>query len=471
MHRATMTELIERYGIKGKRVLGVGPGDCAQEFWFHDSGNSLFLIDIDENGGLEPRLRSIASADPSAPDQVTYVIGDARHVSGWLNAKFDVIFTSGFTPDEGYRAETLKEFGTVVRSSSELTPLGVWPPEKGPLSTLCEEIINGGLADGGLFIALSYASGPDVIRSRNYVPALVEQLDRLGLKLLELHCLASAPGVHLIVALRASDTSLAARRQAELAARPPLSAMHARTTFDHTPIRVEPGPARLGKVGDATVASRIWKDLADKLTTTVGAALDRFAPRAETAYYAGEFIETEGFYLLHRGLAVDFGWGAALGPPEAALRNGLVHRSGRVDPQSTMKPHDLCFLSFLAEDEAQRIDAVQSKRPGASLLAPATRAAIGKLLRPGGTLLYHGRTGGIDPTYDRTYAERLRSELRGEGLQCLEIYCLAAVPGIFFFAAVAGLSPALPSPAATTVFRFFPSAAVDNTAVRLYPTG
>lgn len=179
IHKEAMPELIDRYRIVGKRVLALGPKSGGQEYWFHAGGNSLFLIDIDELGSVEPMLRTVPRADATDADAVTYVIGDARYVSDWLHAKFDVIFASGFTPDEFHRRAVQVEFRENAGARIEFNKIGTWPPHGAPLSALFEEIVTSGLADDGLMIILSFGSGPDVIRAKNYVPALEDQLERL----------------------------------------------------------------------------------------------------------------------------------------------------------------------------------------------------------------------------------------------------------------------------------------------------
>lgn len=469
MHKEAMCELIDRYGVKNERVLALGPGTCDQEYWFYANGNSLFLVDIDQHGGVEPRLRSLPSALSMDPDAVTYVIGDARHVSGWLDTKFDAIFVSGFTPDEFHRRDIQVGFRERIAADRDFANIGTWPPDKGPLSALCEEVVADGLADNGLMILLSYMGGAHVIRAKNYVPALVSQLARLGLVLIEVHCLASVCGVQLIVAQKSTNLRRTKALQRALVAKLPLSTMHARTTYAHTPIRVVPGPAQLAAEEADITRKRLGPETADKLELALGAALNRFAPAAKLAYYTGPYVETEGFYLLQRKINVEFGWGTALRPSARALEQGLVHPSIIADSVPLSKSrYDLCFLSFPAEDEARSYSPAGQKPDARRVFDVKTLPTIREGLRPGGMLLYQHRSGGVSLASDKTFTDLLHSELAAAGFELIEAYYLHESPTIFFFAASMG--PGIwkdqPEP---YEFRFFAGAGVDNRAVRFWP--
>jgi hypothetical protein len=464
MHRFTMHEMCRRYGVVDKKVLGVGPGDCAQEYWFHELGNSLFLVDIDENNELEPRLKGQAQTDARIDRPVTYVIGDARYVADWLQDKFDVIFTSGFTPDEAYRSDTLAAFGALTQAEPATTMFGTWPPDAGPLSPLCVEIATRGVADNGLFIMLSYASGPDIIRSRNYLPAMHSQLEKLGFHLLEAHCLAASPGVHLVVAIKSNDPAVVAARRAALKAMPPLSEIHARGEYDRMTVRIFPGPTRLGDVNPVSIPSRLLGRKLPGLENSVGSALDRYAPQAMTAYYAGEAESTEGLFLLSRGLGVEFGWDASLFPPKRGVEKGFAHPALLDAAKQACDKVDVAFLSFLADDEAQRAAALKT---GGRLFDSKTLPFVSAKLRHNGMLLCQGRTGGVDLTSDTGFADRLASELSAGGFVLQEVHALVAAPGIFFFAAQRRAQSN--DGVSTEPLHFFAGAEIQNTGVKVWP--
>ena len=473
LHRETMQALIERYGIRNRRILGVGPGDCAQEYWFQEEANTLFLIDIDENGGLEPRLKTLAAQPIGDEKPVTYIIGDARHVSDWLGARFDVIFTAGFTPDEAHRAQQGAAIGKVISQDPILSSIGFWPHDARPLSPLCAEIIERGLADDGLFVLLSYASGPDVIRARNYLPMLDEQLRGLGLSLLEVHCLASSPGCHLVVAMKSGDQTRTAERIAQLRALPPLKAIHGRSKYSKAAVRVAPGPMQLHPSNAATFVAGLLGESAEVVSAHVAPLLDRYAPNARTAYYAGEHAGTEGFYLLSRGVALELGWAIDVQPPLLAVERNLVHRNAvEAEPPTTVGTGcDLFFLSSLANDEAvRRTAAAEAANEALPLFDAGTLPFVASGLSAEGVLIYEGRSGGVDVNYSTTYAERIRVALDAAGLALRELLVMKALPGIFVFCAVkrgaAAEHVALPESISAVRFAH---AVPDRECIRVWP--
>lgn len=432
-HRETMGDIIGRYGISGKRVLGIGPGNAAQEYWLHRAGNELVLVDIDENGVLEPLMAAVAERAGDGSAQITYVVGDAREPGAWLDERYDVVFMSAWTPDELHRAETI-------------AAAGGWPEDAEPLSPACARIVDRGLAEDGLLLILSYASGPDVIRARHYRAALSKQLRSLGLALLEVHCLAASPGVHLVAAVRASDARLAAHVDA-LADRRPIRALHARAQCDHAAVRVFPGPLSVGVEQEpARLSALLLGASAERLEQGMAPMLARFAPAAATALYAGSYPDSEAFHLLARGLTVEVG-------PEGDLPAGA--------------PVDLCLLSFLPPDEARREAALAAGwRPETRFFDESTLAAAAARLRPDGVLLYQGRTGGLDLGAYPQVVARMRDELAAAGLVLHEMFVLRAAPGIFLLAA--GRSSRHPLPPAPG-FRFFAHSMLDTLADRIWP--
>src|SRR6185437_877334 len=97
-----MNELIDRYDIRGKSVLSVGAGTAREERQFALAGNDLLLIDIDEQRSLQPTLQEM-------PEGVglEYWIGDATEFEQGVGAH-DVVYFSGFTPDE-IRRDSIKK--------------------------------------------------------------------------------------------------------------------------------------------------------------------------------------------------------------------------------------------------------------------------------------------------------------------------------------------------------------------------
>src|SRR3954469_1841944 len=71
--REAIRQLIERYDLRGKKVLSLGAGIAREERWLAElGGNELTVIDIDEHKGIEPFLQSCKEKGT-----LKYIIGDA----------------------------------------------------------------------------------------------------------------------------------------------------------------------------------------------------------------------------------------------------------------------------------------------------------------------------------------------------------------------------------------------------------
>ena len=218
-----MQEIIDRYNIRGRKVLGVGPGNCMQEYWFARNDNALILVDIDEKGLIETALQSLHSVSNATEPTITYAIGDARRTAEYLDNPFDVVFLSGFTPDEYHRATIIDASRTL--NTEHAPDTGVWPLSRPPFSELCIDLARR-LPNGGLFISLSYASGPDVKTSRFYLPAMQAQLRANGLELLEVYFLREIPGVHLAIAVKEQESAALKEIVNTLKKQPPITRIH-----------------------------------------------------------------------------------------------------------------------------------------------------------------------------------------------------------------------------------------------------
>lgn len=180
-----MVQLIERYRLQNKTVLSVGAAFGHQEYCFHEYGCSLTLCDIDEGHTIEPYLKTLKEGD------LTFALGDARDLDA---GKFDVVFFSGFTPNELENRHKSKIRRFIGRQA--------WHDR--PFIDVVIGIVDRSLAKGGFLIYQSYGSHVDA-RRPEYIQAVKKQLQSLDIKLVDVYYYESHPHVHLIVGLRADN--------------------------------------------------------------------------------------------------------------------------------------------------------------------------------------------------------------------------------------------------------------------------
>jgi hypothetical protein len=180
--RVAMGQLIDRYGIRGKRVLALGAGSCFEERWFVSlGGNQLTVIDVDAHKSAEPLLKR------SAPGPMTYIVGDALEIDA---GEHDVLYASGFTPDE------MRRYDLVEPGDG---PTRIWQSPWEPFHPALMQHASR-LTPGGLMIVQSIGYSLDTDAHPQYVPACQRQLARNGFRLIELWRFKPSHGVMLYVA-------------------------------------------------------------------------------------------------------------------------------------------------------------------------------------------------------------------------------------------------------------------------------
>ena len=177
--RQAVDQLVRRYGVTNKSILSLGSRFGREEYWLAKlGGNRVMLLDIDEQNDLQPILQR------AEPGDLRYFIGDAAHLPG--DEEFDVLFLSGFAPDEFYRAAILKDHN------------GIWPAGAKPFCDLTVRFA-GRLRPGGLLIIQSFYSGVDCDVSPDYIPSCDAQLRAIGLDLVEHYRFSYSHGINLFV--------------------------------------------------------------------------------------------------------------------------------------------------------------------------------------------------------------------------------------------------------------------------------
>jgi hypothetical protein len=187
-HDTCMQELVERYGIVGKSLLSVGAKFGEEERRLVLAGNDVLMIDIDEDGSLLERMQSLPEGRG-----LSYWIGDAADLAGALGS-YDVIYFSGFTPDEERRQKIYRDNLAAGRAwlttDEPFHPVVMGYTEK--------------LKAGGLLLVQSYYGGVDAAYEPHYLGACQLQLHRAGLSLLEVHRFKHSRGVMLYTAVKAT---------------------------------------------------------------------------------------------------------------------------------------------------------------------------------------------------------------------------------------------------------------------------
>jgi hypothetical protein len=183
--RVAVGQLIERYGIRNKRVLSLGGGSVFEERWFATlAGNQLTVIDIDEHKSAEPLLKT------ATPGPMKYIVGDALDTEV---DEHDVLYASGFTPDEMRRREIVAP--AIPRGRHAQQWRLSWEPFHPAFMRHTRK-----LTPGGLMIVQSIGYSIDADYHPRYVLACRQQLIRNGLRLIELWRFKLTRGVMLYVA-------------------------------------------------------------------------------------------------------------------------------------------------------------------------------------------------------------------------------------------------------------------------------
>lgn len=219
-----MTQLIKRYLLSHKEILSIGAGAALEEYWFlNNEDNKCTFIDIDESNSLLPRLEKLQgkalqldhflNKNNNSMQFLEYYICDFLDlIKRGLKKKFDVLYYSGFTPDELRRLSIMEEFivereknkenEEIVenKENEEIVDLN-WPASALPLHPALESSLYF-IKKRGLFILQSYCSGIELQYNPSYIKNLKKQLRRNGFYLLDIYNFIVAPGVNLFVAYK-----------------------------------------------------------------------------------------------------------------------------------------------------------------------------------------------------------------------------------------------------------------------------
>jgi len=225
--REAIGQLIERYDLRGKKVLSLGAGIAREERWLAElGGNELTVVDIDEHKGIEPFLQSCEEKGT-----LKYIIGDAL-----LEKDFpvtDILYMSSLLPDEMRRfqiATSPSTFDMFLKRLLRIDRLQ-WPIWRGPIHPEVMKLARV-VSPGGLLINQSYAYSLDAKHHVRYLDALRLQMRRHSFQLLEVYRFTETVGVMLYVAQRSAG--------APISFGPPLTKFHGRAEVREPIQRIYP---------------------------------------------------------------------------------------------------------------------------------------------------------------------------------------------------------------------------------------
>lgn len=190
-----MNNLIERYHLAGKSVFSLGSGHSFEEFWLHKAGCALTLNDID----------LLVSAEDCHGSGLTFYHGDAGDaVEAMDDEQFDIVYGSGFHPDEIRRENIQAEFAP-TRSDYDHLNYITWPAHELPYSeTMANALAK--VKDGGLVIFQHYRGGVCIDYNPHYVEAIRRQFRAAGVQLLEIYTFRRSTAHILVVGFKGSES-------------------------------------------------------------------------------------------------------------------------------------------------------------------------------------------------------------------------------------------------------------------------
>lgn len=203
MTREGIGQLIERYGLRGKRLLSIGPGPGHEEYWFYKAAASLVFVDniADWPEGMNA-LRAIKLASDRSDVLEYHAVGLEDFVGYSPTGSFDVVYMSSFTPDE-LRKEKIQADFIATRSEEQRQAYVTWPKDQKPYSDLVMKATTL-VKEGGIFIFQHYRAGIDVTYNPHFIDLMKAQFEENGDQLLEYYHFSKAPGVALVVGFRGS---------------------------------------------------------------------------------------------------------------------------------------------------------------------------------------------------------------------------------------------------------------------------
>jgi len=239
--RESMNFLINRFNIKKKSILSIGPGSADEEFWFGTIGNILTFFEIDESDIIEKYIKKDFNQlkSNSKNDELTIYLGDFTNSETPDIGKFDILYMSGFTPNEVRRHKIMSAYTKINQYPGQKILENIygksdpaWPAWEKPFHPSIEKGLKY-LKEGGLFIYQMYYSAPDVDANPHYIQLTKMQLLDNGIIPIEFYGFKNGGGYLLIVGLKGTPDD-ALQYINKISNNPPLLKFHGRSGIDNT---------------------------------------------------------------------------------------------------------------------------------------------------------------------------------------------------------------------------------------------
>ncbi len=223
---SSMTQLIERYDIKNKKVLSLACGNGFEEFYFLQHGNTLVMSDADlPYGTIKPWVEKCSVQKNTG---VSFYIEDCREVPNRYSnkAEFDIIYISSLHPDELYRGRIQSNFikENLLKSLFTFKTF----PKTDFYSSYVTPIFSL-LKPGGIIIMQHYGFTIPIALNESLIPNCSEQLNQYGLSHLETWAFKNNTGNCLNVYGKMSKT-IAKELITNLNGQPEISILNGRYT-------------------------------------------------------------------------------------------------------------------------------------------------------------------------------------------------------------------------------------------------
>jgi L-rhamnose mutarotase len=490
--RRGMGQLIERLELSGKRIISLGADIGNSDYWLHNAGCQLLLVDDAGKRGLKQRLQYVGTpvdkVDPAAV--LSYVLCAPGDVS-WLPGPYDACIMKGDGIADGTVADTFLRslgFDFDIKGASPallqaIMDASSWPHSLNVFSVQAMEFAKAATKPGGLLIQIRTASGPKLPSASRYLQAARRQLAAHGFTLLEVHTPQLRPSQHIFVSLFDHGAS-----ELGLNSQPPARQLQTRTSLSEFAINADRSERLLSIAADtippapegdqdlsgpreliSTILPQRSLPLPERwmhglkaagqavvlLNRPFEQALQRYALEPTAALCLGTRSELIGCALYERQIPV-------------ALHSESPTRTWpeRETDATVTWPVELNILKgwsealqlpkaarnlIVAADSVRELNKRQtevlrwSRRlftdPAAAVpdfLDKEFLALVDHNLAPGGLLILETRTGDIDLRRYPGLWDRLIAELGQFGIAPVELYTASATPGLIQLTAIRG---------------------------------
>jgi hypothetical protein len=379
---------------------------------------------------------------------LTFILGDARRVPEWLNKKFKVVFCSGFTPDEFWKHQIIEDAIDSTWPPNEFGGGENWPGGAATLAPVTDEILETGLENGGLFISLSYAGVCEP--SNTFLSAMQNHLAQMGIQLIEVYFLLSAPKIMLFIGLKGTidDASTFSKK---LENRDPISVIHGRTAFPPNAVKIfdwdDSPQIRPMELSIPWVSRGL---MATNFAPCIANLVERYRPDLTKTIYAGVSGLPEIFWLSretscthHITLKEPGGVQYKRSKTCSANENEIIfHLGSTPEVSEQIGLATCCYFNSTVEEDSYR-DKIMAEVTGEYLWPidkPPIHCSLIEIidtcLDKNGLLFLQGRSGGVSVPHSPEFINSLRRQLASIGTQLLDIHYFIESPGIFFIAAI-----------------------------------